>query len=161
MLNACLLSNHFYSEIKVFYYLTLLPAFLTSFRKIIPPHSQQRPAEMGILSAKSNKTGRNSRGLFWVVKWWKILKLTWFPYSTSQCSAIYLPWRLNLPALTKHASIFLSYAYRWQMICLVYNVTSLEEGMATHSSVLAWEIPWTEEPGGLQFMALQSQTRHD
>ena len=27
--------------------------------------------------------------------------------------------------------------------------------MATHSSVLAWEIPWTEEPGGLQSMALQ------
>ena len=25
----------------------------------------------------------------------------------------------------------------------------LEEGMATHSSVLAWRIPWTEEPGGL------------
>ena len=28
----------------------------------------------------------------------------------------------------------------------------LEEGMATHSSTLAWEIPWTEEPGGLQSM---------
>ena len=28
----------------------------------------------------------------------------------------------------------------------------LEEGMATHSSVLAWEIPWTEEPGGIRFM---------
>ena len=28
--------------------------------------------------------------------------------------------------------------------------------MATHSSILAWEIPWTEEPGGVQFMALQS-----
>ena len=27
---------------------------------------------------------------------------------------------------------------------------SLEEGMATHSSILAWKIPWTEEPGGLQ-----------
>ena len=26
----------------------------------------------------------------------------------------------------------------------------LEEGMATHSSTLAWRIPWTEEPGGLQ-----------
>ena len=26
----------------------------------------------------------------------------------------------------------------------------LEEGMATHSSVLAWEVPWAEEPGGLQ-----------
>ena len=32
---------------------------------------------------------------------------------------------------------------------------SPEEGMATHSSILAWEIPWTEEPGGLQFMGLQ------
>ena len=28
----------------------------------------------------------------------------------------------------------------------------LEEGMETHSSVLAWRIPWTEEPGGLQSM---------
>ena len=27
----------------------------------------------------------------------------------------------------------------------------LEEGMATHSSILAWRIPWTEELGGLQF----------
>ena len=31
----------------------------------------------------------------------------------------------------------------------------LEEGMATHSSVLAWKIPWTEEPGGLQSMGSQ------
>ena len=30
-----------------------------------------------------------------------------------------------------------------------------EEGMATHSSILAWRIPWTEEPGGLQFTGLQ------
>ena len=29
------------------------------------------------------------------------------------------------------------------------------EGMATYSSTLAWEIPWTEEPGGLQSMELQ------
>ena len=34
----------------------------------------------------------------------------------------------------------------------------LEEGMVTHSSILAWRIPWTEEPGGLQSMGLQSQT---
>ena len=32
---------------------------------------------------------------------------------------------------------------------------SLEEEMATHSGILAWEIPWTEEPGGLQPMRLQ------
>ena len=31
----------------------------------------------------------------------------------------------------------------------------LEEGMATHSSILAWRIPWTQEPGGLQSMASQ------
>ena len=31
----------------------------------------------------------------------------------------------------------------------------LEKGMATHSSIIAWEIPWTEEPGGLQSMGLQ------
>ena len=35
----------------------------------------------------------------------------------------------------------------------------LEKGMATHSSVLAWRIIWTEEPGGLQSMEWQSQTR--
>ena len=31
----------------------------------------------------------------------------------------------------------------------------LEEGMATHSTILAWRIPWTEEPGGLQSIGLQ------
>ena len=34
----------------------------------------------------------------------------------------------------------------------------LEEGMATHSSILVWEIPWTEEPGGLQSTGSQSRT---
>ena len=32
----------------------------------------------------------------------------------------------------------------------------LEKGMATHSSILTWEIPWTEEPGGLQSMGSQT-----
>ena len=35
----------------------------------------------------------------------------------------------------------------------------LEKEMATHSSILAWRIPWTEEPGGLQSMGLQSWTQ--
>ena len=34
----------------------------------------------------------------------------------------------------------------------------LEKGMAIHSSILAWRIPWTEEPGGLQATGSQSQT---
>ena len=36
----------------------------------------------------------------------------------------------------------------------------LEKGIATHSSILAWRIPWTEEPGRLQSMGLQ-RVRHD
>ena len=36
----------------------------------------------------------------------------------------------------------------------------LEEGVATHSSIVAWRIPWTEESGGLQFRGLQ-RVRHD
>ena len=36
----------------------------------------------------------------------------------------------------------------------------LEKGMATHSSILAWRVPWTEEPGGLQSMGLQSVTHN-
>ena len=35
----------------------------------------------------------------------------------------------------------------------------LEEGLTTHSNILAWRIPWTEEAGGLQPMGSQSRTR--
>ena len=37
---------------------------------------------------------------------------------------------------------------------------ALEKGTATHSSILAWRIPWTEEPGGLQSMGSQ-RAGHD
>ena len=36
----------------------------------------------------------------------------------------------------------------------------LEKGLASHSSILAWRIPWTEEPGGLQFFGSQ-RVGHD
>ena len=36
----------------------------------------------------------------------------------------------------------------------------LEKGMATHSSILAWRIPWTEEPGGLQSLE-SKRVSHD
>ena len=36
---------------------------------------------------------------------------------------------------------------------------ALEKEMAAHSSILAWKIPWTEEPGRLQSMGSESQTR--
>ena len=43
---------------------------------------------------------------------------------------------------------------RTQVLSLDWE-DALEEEMATHSSILAWEIPWTEEPDRLQFMGLQ------
>ena len=43
-----------------------------------------------------------------------------------------------------------------QVLSLVWE-EPVEEGMAPDSSILAWEIPWTEEPGGLQSMASQSR----
>ena len=45
-------------------------------------------------------------------------------------------------------------------VCSLGQEDALEEGMATHSSILAWRIPWTEEPGGLQSMGSQ-RVRHD
>ena len=36
---------------------------------------------------------------------------------------------------------------------------ALEREMATHSNILAWRIPWTEDPGGLQSLGLQSRTQ--
>ena len=42
----------------------------------------------------------------------------------------------------------------------ILNIFSvLEKEMATHSGILAWRIPWTEEPGGLPSMGSHSQTR--
>ena len=49
----------------------------------------------------------------------------------------------NLPAMQENLVRFLG----WE--------EPLEKEMATHSSILAWKIPWTEEPGGLQSMRLQ------
>ena len=37
---------------------------------------------------------------------------------------------------------------------------TLAEGMVTHYSILVWELPWTEEPGGLQSMGLQRVTHY-
>ena len=42
-------------------------------------------------------------------------------------------------------------------VCSLGQEDPLEEEMATHSGILAWEISWTEEPGGLQSMGLQKE----
>ena len=40
-------------------------------------------------------------------------------------------------------------------VLLLSQLDPLEEGMEAHSSILAWRIPWTEKPGGLQSIGLQ------
>ena len=52
----------------------------------------------------------------------------------------------NLPAMQKTQETWIR-SLGWE--------GPLEEGMATHFSILAWEIPWTVEPGGLQSIQLQ------
>ena len=51
--------------------------------------------------------------------------------------------------------------YRMQetQVCSLGQEDPLEKEMVTHSSILAWEIPWTEEPGGQQSIRSQSQTQ--
>ena len=70
--------------------------------------------------------------------------------------------------LYNHLGSWASQVAQWLGICLPIQETwirtlsqedPLEEEMATHPYVLAWEILWTEEPGGLQSMGSQSWTR--
>ena len=60
-------------------------------------------------------------------------------------------WIKNLPAM-------------WEMqktyVQSLGGEDPLGEGLATHSSILAWRIPWTEEPGGLQYIGSQ-RVGHD
>ena len=59
-----------------------------------------------------------------------------------------LPWCLSLPAM------------RETRVQSLGQEDPLEKEMATHSSIPAWRIPWTEEPGGLQSMGSQ-KVGHD
>ena len=57
----------------------------------------------------------------------------------------------NLPAVQKMLEM---------QVQFLSQKDPLEKGIATHSSILAWRIPWTEEPGGLQSMGSQ-RVGHD
>ena len=78
------------------------------------------------------------------------------------------PWVRKIP--WRRESYSLLYSWASLVIQLVKNPPAvletwvqsldqedpLEKGMATHPSILAWRIPWTEEPGGLQSMGPQT-----
>ena len=71
-----------------------------------------------------------------------------FPYHPSGSVSLVVQMVENLPAMQKTRILSLG------------QEDPLEKGMATHSSILAWRTPWTEEPGGLQSMGLQTVS-HD
>ena len=80
-----------------------------------------------------------------------LLQLLWMLSVTHTLLEVILPLVAeavkNLPAMQE----------TWvQSLC---QEDPLEKGMATHSSILAWRIPWTEEPGRIQSMGSQRQTR--
>ena len=75
--------------------------------------------------------------------------LTWMPFNI--CS--------YLIALPESSIITLNKSANFPQFVLIHTV-NLEKDMVTHSSVLAWRIPWTEEPGRLQSTESQ-RVRHD
>ena len=79
-----------------------------------------------------------------------IVRLFHSDYTTLQFS-ISLPSKVNIPHLESHSFDFKLYP----LLYLILITVTLEEGTTTHPSILAWRIPWTEEPGGLQSVGLQ------
>ena len=70
--------------------------------------------------------------------------------------------QLSYPYMTAGKIIALTiWTFVGNVMSLLFNMLSrLEKEMAAHSSTLAWKIPWTEEPGGLQSMRTQ-RVGHD
>ena len=63
-----------------------------------------------------------------------------------------------MQSFTKFFDLCILHISQTHIFSFIYTPV-LEKEMASHSSIHAWKIPWTEEPGGLQSMGLQSRTR--
>ena len=108
------------------------------------------------------------RGMAW--GWFKHITFI----SIINCFVIYSEIIMKLTMMHNHWEPWVCFSankgyFPWWRICLLMQETwmwsmsweyPLEKEMAIHSSILAWEIPWTEDPGGLQSMGSQkSQTQ--
>ena len=116
-----------------------------------------------------------SRHFIWYISWTSWLKCNrknpsakWLRHISSSLTSRFgspgLVWQYHIirdvgsrllatPPLRASAS-WSRWLLKFVQLCLHYR--QLEKEMATHSSVLAWRIPWTEEPGRLQSMGLHS-----
>ena len=102
----------------------------------------------GILALFLNLAGRHSAFYHWVLCW------LWV------CCKLLLRFIPSVP--TYRASLVAQTVKKRTQETWVQSLDRedlLERGMATHSTILAWRIPWTEKPGRLQSMVLQSWTR--
>ena len=108
-----------------------------------------------------------------ILKAQRIVSMSWILGSGTAALKGQCIFLLNIPSLFSKAIVnfYLLCHARWASLVaqMVESVCSagdlgreapLEEGRATHSSILAWRIPWTEEPGGLQSIGLQG-VEHD
>ena len=88
-----------------------------------------------------------------------ILKMLWWLFTISRINCKLILWPTqswaSLVAQTVKNLPAMSETWVWSLGWK----DALEKGMATHSRILAWRIPWTEEPGGLQSMGSQ-RVRH-
>ena len=69
--------------------------------------------------------------------------------------SIFLPVQISFPSGSAVKNLHALLELQKTLVRFLGWEDSLQEGMATHSSILAWRIPWTEEPGGLQSTGLQ------
>ena len=108
----------------------------------------------------------------WIIGlWWRLGTGTWW----SLCQGGKRPsreWSVEsfhwMGLKNMYTTIWDSQVAQWWRICLpsrrrvqsLYWEDLLEKEMATHTSILTWEIPWAEEPGGLQFMGFQRVRNH-
>ena len=88
---------------------------------------------------------------------WKYIFLVWMKiiiyFSQGNIINIVLTWSSLVAQTVKNLP-----AIKETQVWSLGQEDPLEKGMATHSSILAWRIPWTEEPGGLQSVGLQNRT---
>jgi len=87
--------------------------------------------------------------------------------SLQLCPTLHDPMDCSLPGCSVHgifqARVFTythTHTHTHTHVYMGRNTNEMEKEMATHSIILAWRIPWTQEPGGLQSMGSR-RVRHD
>ena len=92
--------------------------------------------------------------------WQQIWKIQQWPQDWKRSVFIPIPKKGNVKECSNYTTIALISRTRLRDFTFTFHFPALEKEMATHSSVLAWRIPGTGEPGGLPFMGLH-RVRHD